>query len=215
MVQIVHGCKGTTSLVGGVHNFINSFDNLVNRNTANDMIFSVMIAYWIFYLDRKNFVGIFISLISLPAALKNYNFLRKWTTVLLHTLTHTHTQNMVNIFVLANFPHGCRVLCSARSSPFGSVQSILRGSDGMPHIVLQTVEPLLLGSSRGRWPCGSKSLLDKSCHSAAIFETPLGHSSAAPITLYGETSNSPKLFTKLTIKFHIWNHQRNRTTTML
>ncbi len=34
-------------------------------------------------------------------------------------------------------------------------------------------------------------------------KTPLRHASAAPITLYGETSNSPKLFTKLTIKFHI------------
>ncbi len=34
-------------------------------------------------------------------------------------------------------------------------------------------------------------------------DTHLWHASAAPITLYGETSNSPKLFTKLTIKFHI------------
>ncbi len=150
MVQIVHGCKGTTSLVGGVHNFINSFEDLVNRNTANDMIFSVMIAYLIFYLDRKNFVGMFISLISLPAVLKKLKLFKKMNHGFTpHTLTHTHThtQNMVNIFVLANFPHGCRVLYSARSSPFGSVQSILRGSDGMPHIVLQTVEPLLLGSS--------------------------------------------------------------------
>ncbi len=39
-------------------------------------------------------------------------------------------------------------------------------------------------------------LLDKSCHSAAIFETPLRHPSPAPITLYGETSNSPKLMIK-------------------
>ncbi len=151
MVQIVHGCKGTTSLVGGVHNLINSFKDLVNRNTANDMIFSVMIAYWIFYLDRKNFVGMFISLISLPAALKKLQLFKKMNHgftphTLTHTHTHTHTQNMVNIFVLANFPHGCRVLYSASSSPFGSVQSILRGSDGVPHIVLQTVEPLLLGS---------------------------------------------------------------------
>ncbi len=43
---------------------------------------------------------------------------------------------------------------------------------------------------------------------------PLGHPSAAPITLYGETSNSTKRFTKLTIKFPIWNHQWNRTTTV-
>ncbi len=56
--------------------------------------------------------------------------------------------------------------------------------------------------------------LFKTCHSAAIFETPLGHPSAAPTTLYGETSNSPKRFPKLTIKFHIWNHQWNRTTTV-
>ncbi len=60
----------------------------------------------------------------------------------------------------------------------------------------------------------AKSLWDKFCHSAAIFETPLGHPSAAPISLYGETSNSPKLLTKLTIKFHIWNQQWNQTTTV-
>ncbi len=31
----------------------------------------------------------------------------------------------------------------------------------------------------------------------------LWHPSAAAITLYGEASHSPKLFTKLTVKFHI------------
>uniref|UniRef100_A0A671QVZ7 Uncharacterized protein n=1 Tax=Sinocyclocheilus anshuiensis TaxID=1608454 RepID=A0A671QVZ7_9TELE len=45
------------------------------------------------------------------------------------------------------FPLGCRVCCSARPSPYGSVQSILRGDAGVPHIVLQTVEPSLLGPS--------------------------------------------------------------------
>ncbi len=38
--------------------------------------------------------------------------------------------------------------------------------------------------------------------SRAIFEMLLGHATAAPITLY-ETSHSPKLLTKLKIKFHI------------
>ncbi len=33
-------------------------------------------------------------------------------------------------------------------------------------------------------------------------------------SLNGETSNSPKLFTKHVIKFHIWNHQRNLITTV-
>ncbi len=39
--------------------------------------------------------------------------------------------------------------------------------------------------------------------------------SAAPTPLYGEPSNSPKLFTEHTITFHIWNHQRNWTTTVI
>jgi len=48
----------------------------------------------------------------------------------------------------------------------------------------------------------------KSFHSAAIFETyPLGHPSAAPIFLNGQTSNSPKMFAKLSIKFNICNHE--------
>ncbi len=34
------------------------------------------------------------------------------------------------------------------------------------------------------------------------------------ISLNGETSHSPKLFTKLMIKFHIWKHQWNLTTTV-
>jgi len=38
---------------------------------------------------------------------------------------------------------------------------------------------------------------------AAIFETPFGHASAAPIFSNVETSNSPKEFAKLTNKFHI------------
>ncbi len=42
---------------------------------------------------------------------------------------------------------------------------------------------------------------------AAIFEVPLGYASAAPVSLNGETSNSPKLITKPTIKliFEITN----------
>ncbi len=62
-----------------------------------------------------------------------------------------------------------------------------------------------------QWTMPPEPSLFKSCHSAAIFEMPLGHPSAA---WYGETSNSPKLFTTLKIKFHIWNHQWNRTTTV-
>jgi len=37
--------------------------------------------------------------------------------------------------------------------------------------------------------------------SAAIFEMPLGFASASPISLNWETSNSPKVFTKLSTKF--------------
>lgn len=50
-------------------------------------------------------------------------------------------------FVPAILPLVCRVCCSARLSPFGSVQSILWGDVGVPHIVLQTVKPSLLGTS--------------------------------------------------------------------
>jgi len=54
---------------------------------------------------------------------------------------------------------------------------------------------------------------------AAIFETLSGSyfspASTAPISLNGETSNSPKLFTKLTIKFHIWNHKWGLTTAVV
>ncbi len=34
------------------------------------------------------------------------------------------------------------------------------------------------------------------------------------ISLNGETSHSPKPFTKLMVKFHIWKHQWNLTTTV-
>jgi len=49
---------------------------------------------------------------------------------------------------------------------------------------------------------------------AAIFEASLScfsRASAAPVFL--ETSNSPKLFIKLTINFHIWNRQWDQMTT--
>ncbi len=70
--------------------------------------------------------------------------------------------------------------------------------------------------NRGLLPCPtSKSLYDKSCQSEAIFEKPLWHPRAAPISLNSETLNYPILFTKLMIKFHIWNHQRNLTTTII
>ncbi len=46
-------------------------------------------------------------------------------------------------------------------------------------------------------------LIYKSCHSGPSLKRLLGHASAASISLNGETLNSPKLVTKLKIKFHI------------
>lgn len=59
-----------------------------------------------------------------------------------------------------------------------------------------------------------KSHYSKAFHLVAIFKMPLGHAIASAIYLNGETSTSPTLLVKLTIKCHIWNHQWHLKTTL-
>lgn len=74
-------------------------------------------------------------------------------------------------------------------------------------IAIKDVDFIQLCKVSSLLSCIWQMLLSKS---VAIFETSyFSHASTALISLNGETSNSWKLFTKLTMKFHIWNQQWN------